>query len=235
METQSNSVYRCNYPIIAQQSMIYRPVVWCRARDCERFRGRCVGGYTSRMDRVRFGRVLGFGARQAVKTLVTAVDAATATDPSKKSDTAGANSGQAAPLRRATDGAGATGAAPSGDWATARTTPDTPVRKAAQTAVRTAEQAREVRGGLRRGSKRFGEALWGPFVRLSGVLWLEVSGVFFGIFALFALGAVIRLRGQWHAGSAERQQLLGSVAMLALFGYFCVSNFVRARRRERRR
>lgn len=165
------------------------------------------------MDRVRFGRALGFGARQAVKTLVTAVDAATA-NPSEKSAGVGVKDGPAQPLHRA---------------------PDAPVRKAAQTAARTVEQAREVKGGLRRGSKRFGEALWGPFVRLSGVLWLEVSGVFFGIFALFALGAVIRLRGQWHAGSAERQQLFGSVAMLALFGYFCVSNFVRARRRERRR
>ena len=107
--------------------------------------------------------------------------------------------------------------------------------KAAQTAVRTVEQAREVQSGLRRGSKRFGEAVWGPFARLSGVLWLEVSGFFFGLFALFALGAVIRLRGQWHAGAAEREQLVGAVVMLALFGYFCVSNFVRARRRERRR
>ena len=42
------------------------------------------GGYTSSMDRVRFGRALGFGARQAVKTLVTAVDAATAANPSDK-------------------------------------------------------------------------------------------------------------------------------------------------------
>ena len=187
------------------------------------------------MDRVRLGRALGFGARQAVKTLVTAVDAATATNPPEKSGNVGGNSGQAAPLRRATDGAAATGTVQSGGRTTARTAANTPVRTAVQTAARTVEQAREVKGGLRRGTKRFGEALWGPFVRLGGVLWLEVSGVFFGIFALFALGAVIRLRGQWHAGSAERQQLAGAAAMLALFGYFCVSNFVRARRRERRR
>ena len=163
------------------------------------------------MDRVRFGRALGFGARQAVKTLVTAVDAATAPNPSDKNT--GANSGQPASMRRATD---------------------VPPR-AAQTAARTVEQAREVQSGLKRGGKRFGEAVWGPFVRLSGVLWLEVSGFFFGLFALFFLGAVIRLRGQWHAGSAEREQLVGAAAMLVLFGYFCVSNFVRARRRERGR
>ena len=174
-----------------------------------------MGGYTSRMDRVRFGRALGFGARQAVKTLVTAVDAATAANPSGRSSTAVASGGQTPP----------------------RSAPDTPVRKAAQSAARKVEQAREVRGGLQRGSKRFGEAVWGPFVRLSGVLWLEVSGFFFGIFALMALGALWKLRGAWHPGAAaaDRHSLMGAVLMLVLFGYFCVSNFVRARRRERRR
>lgn len=71
--------------------------------------------------------------------------------------------------------------------------------------------------------------------RLSGVLWLEVSGAFFGLFALFAVSAVWRIRSDWHAGLAGRERLLGATAMAVLFGYFCVSNFVRARRRERRR
>jgi hypothetical protein len=60
-------------------------------------------------------------------------------------------------------------------------------------------------------------------------------GVFFGIFALFGFTDAWRLRGQWHMGSAEHRQLLGAVAMFALFGYFCVSSFARARRRERGR
>jgi len=67
------------------------------------------------------------------------------------------------------------------------------------------------------------------------VLWLEVVGVFFGLFALFALAGVWRLRGEWHSAAAGHRQLLGALAMLALFGYFTVSSFVRARRRERRR
>jgi hypothetical protein len=96
--------------------------------------------------------------------------------------------------------------------------------------------------------RRFVEATWRPVVRLSAVLWLEVTGVFFGIFALFALGSVWRLWGQWrliaaHASgvslmatrSEGEKQLLGALAMLAIFGYFCVSSFVRARRRERQR
>jgi len=99
-------------------------------------------------------------------------------------------------------------------------------------------QAREVKQGLRRGSKRFGEAVWGPFVKLSGVLWLEVAGVFFGIFALMAVGYLWKLRGAWHSGAATattHRSLMGAVVMLAFFGYFSVSSFVRARRRERRR
>jgi hypothetical protein len=177
--------------------------------------------YTSSMDRVRFGRALGFGARQAVKTLVTAVDAATAANPSGKSTAAGAKAGPAT---------GATQARVS-------STPARPTG-AVQTAAKTVTQAREVHQGVRRGSRKFGESVWRPFVRLSGVLWLEVSGVFFGIFALLALGYLWKLRGAWHAGAANaasHRSMLGAVIMLGTFGYFSVSSFVRARRRERRR
>jgi hypothetical protein len=112
------------------------------------------------------------------------------------------------------------------------------VKTAANKAGQKVVKAREVKQGLGRGTRRFGEAVWRPFVRLSGVLWLEVSGVFFGIFVLLALGYLWKLRGAWHAGAANagaHRSLIGAVVMLALFGYFCVSSFVRARRRERGR
>jgi hypothetical protein len=186
------------------------------------FRGEEAGGYTSRMDRVRFGRALGFGARQAVKTLVTAVDAATAENPTAKSP-ARTPAPMQTPGRSVTGSTGSAAAANSGAGT-----------NAARTASRTVAQAREVQQGVRRGTKRFGEAVWNPFVRLSGVLWLEVTGVFFGIFALFAAGTVWKLRGEWHS-PANYRGLWGAVAMLVVFGYFCVSSFVRARRRERER
>ncbi|HEV2645467.1 MAG TPA: hypothetical protein VGU46_03790 [Acidobacteriaceae bacterium] len=75
-------------------------------------------------------------------------------------------------------------------------------------------------------------------MRLSGVLWLEVTGVFFGIFAVVALGYLWKLRGAWHANTpntADRHSLAGAAIMFVLFGYFCASSFLRARRRERRR
>jgi len=179
------------------------------------------------MDRVRLGRVLGFGARQAVKTLVTAVDAATAEDPSARrtqsAQTRATATTPASPSRAAGE------AARENPNASRAASPVT--AKAAHKAAKTVTQVR----GVRRGVRRFGEAVWNPFVRLSGVLWLEVTGVFFGIFALFAGGAAWRMRGDWHTSGDGRRSLLGAIAMLAVFGYFCVSSFVRARRRERGR
>jgi hypothetical protein len=175
-------------------------------------------GYTASMDSVRFGRALGLGARNAVKTMMMAVDAATAENPSAKSAGAAPDHGS----RKA----GESGA----------TRPTTQVaRTVTQKAASTAAQAREVKRGVARGGRKFGEAVWGPFARLSGVLWLEVTGVFFGIFALFAMGTVWKLRGAWPSTAADHGRLLGAAAMAIVFTYFCVSGFVKAHRRERRR
>ena len=180
------------------------------------------------MDRVRFGRALGYGARHAIKTLVTAVDAATSEDPSAKTH----------PAAHPSSGSAASTAsyAPTTRSQASRTQPlaSAPVRTAAESAAKSVAQARQVKQGLGRGGKRLGEVVWGPFVRLSGVLWLEVSGVFFGLFALIALGYLWKLRGAWHTGATSHRNLLGAAGMFALFGYFCVTNFVQARRRERR-
>jgi hypothetical protein len=190
------------------------------------------------MDAVRFGRALGFGARQAVKTLTTAVDAATAENPNAKTTSAARGSIAAPGAMRPTGKAAAGATAPTSAQAFTRTKAQT----AAQTATRTIVGARNAQQGLRREGKRFGEAVWGPFVRLSGVVWLEVSGVFFGIFALFAGLAVWRLRGAWRLAVANgagnegaHRSFEGAVVMLAVFGYFCASSFLRARRRERGR
>lgn len=169
------------------------------------------------MDAVRFGRALGVGARAAAKTLVTAADAATAQNPSAQSAKTSAIRSPEAPRT-------ATPTSPVA-WAT---------RSAVQTAARTAAQAGATKAALRRGRKRFGQAALEPIVRLSGVVLLEVSGVFFGIFALVALGAAWRSHKSWRQGPGHQEFVWGLV-MLAVFGYFCVNNFVRARRREKRR
>jgi hypothetical protein len=185
------------------------------------------------MDAVRFGRALGVGARAAAKTLVTAADAATAENPSAKTAGVRAN---AVPTANAVEGRVVPPAATTrADTArpAARPADSTVTAKAAKTAARTIVGGRNAKEALGRGGKRFGQAALEPVVRLSGVLWLEVSGAFFGIFALGALGGAWRLRGSWHEGRTAREQLVGAAAMFVLFGYFCISNFVRARRRER--
>jgi hypothetical protein len=91
---------------------------------------------------------------------------------------------------------------------------------------------------LTQGSKRFGEAVWRPFIRLSGVLWLEFTGVFFGIFAVYAASGAWKLRGDLRETAANHDahmHLLMAAGMALVFGYFCVSSFVRAARRGRGR
>jgi hypothetical protein len=164
-------------------------------------------GYTTGMDSVRFGRVLGIGTRLAAKTLVSAVDAANAPNSSATTAKTGGKS---------ESGAAAVGA------------------RMGQKAAATTAQVKQTSGGVKRGGKRFGEAMWGPFVKLSGVLWLEFTGVFFGLFALTTGVAAWKLRGDLHVTAANhdahgRFLLLCGVAVM--FGYFFVSSFVKAHRR----
>ena len=107
-------------------------------------------------------------------------------------------------------------------------------------------QGRAIASGIGQGSRRFGKAVWGPAARAGGVLWYEVTGAFF---ALFALAAGIEV---WHrrrdllapfglpsgtpsgTPSGPREKAWFAVAMLAAFAWFTVSSFVRAHRRARR-
>ena len=181
-------------------------------------------GYTLGMDSVRFGRALGFGARAAAKTLVTAVDAATSPNPSANSSAkaaAGAGKGQPTSHTASSTESRATASG----------------ARVGQQAARTTAQVRQTGQGLKQGGKRFGGAVWGPVVKLSGVLWLEVTGLFFGIFAVFAGGGAWKSRGDLRDVGVNHDahvHFLLTVAMAAIFGYFCVSSFVKASRRGKR-
>ncbi|WP_263383164.1 hypothetical protein [Granulicella arctica] len=166
-------------------------------------------GYTFYMDSVRFGKALGIGARHAAKALIDAAEAASASPP--------------APVRTSQN-AQSTQAARSGEVL-------------GQRAARTTAKARQTKEGFARGSKRFGEAVWGPFVKVSGVLWLELTGVFFGLFLLTALINAWKLRFNLHdigSNHEQHQHLLFSIAMALVFGYFCISSFVRASHKQHR-
>mgnify|MGYP001550629218 CR=1 FL=1 len=168
------------------------------------------------MDSVRFGRALGVGARAAAKTLVTAVDAATAPNPS---------AGAAKPAQRS---------APSPAPAQVQQSAKASGTRVVQQAARSAVQARQTGQGLVRGSRQFGGAVWKPFVKLSGVLGLELAGVFFGLFAFFGAGWAWKLRGNLHETATNHDahaRFLVCVIMAAVFTYFLVSSFVKANRR----
>ncbi|MCU1248148.1 MAG: hypothetical protein JWQ49_1177 [Edaphobacter sp.] len=162
--------------------------------------------YNRCMDSGRLGRVLGIGTRLAARTLVQAVDAATAANPHASSTQ---------PKQSKAENAG---------------------RAAAARVTKTAGKMHVTGRGLAAGGKRFGEAVWGPLAKASGALWLELTGVFFGIFAVSAGANAWRMRWALHETAANHDthsRLLISVAMAAVFGYFCVSSFVKANHRSR--
>lgn len=175
------------------------------------------------MDRVRFGRALGAGAREAARALVKAADAAAAPNPS------------APATARPTPG---TDRPAPGTARPEIQSPGRPEEGAATRAARQVSQAKRsaatTTAGVKEGSARFGKAVWGPFVKLSGVLWLEVTGVFFGLFAVTAALGIWKSRGDFSAGGAAEHRVWFAVGMLVVFGYFSASSFLRARRRGRR-
>jgi hypothetical protein len=85
----------------------------------------------------------------------------------------------------------------------------------------------------KKGAQAFGHALLGPFTHAGGVLWLEVTGLFFGFFALFFVQSVYRVHTAWREGP-EHSHLLLYCALAAVFAWFSVSSFIRAYRKSKR-
>ena len=85
----------------------------------------------------------------------------------------------------------------------------------------------------KQGAKAFGSALLGPFTHAGGVLWLEITGLFFALFALFFVQSIYRVRTAWRGGP-EHTHLLLYGGMAFLFAWFSVSSFARAYRKSKR-
>ncbi|HVG26198.1 MAG TPA: hypothetical protein VM865_01235 [Acidobacteriaceae bacterium] len=155
------------------------------------------------MDRVRFGRALGYGARHAAKTLLQAADAA------------------AAPGSAGTEGVSQA----SGAQTTAER-----VRASAPAAVRRVAEVRRTAGVAGQQAKK---SFFAPLARFSGVLWLQVTGTFFAVIAVAMGSGAWRLRGALHGAGApgDLRKLCVFGAVFLVFAYFAVSSFVRAERR----
>jgi hypothetical protein len=83
---------------------------------------------------------------------------------------------------------------------------------------------------------KLGRSVFSPVAQFSSVLWLQVTGSFFLLIALFLSQGLWKQRGairlpiHSHAAAIFYLQLAAFVG----FAYFAISNFVRAYLRERR-
>ena len=100
-----------------------------------------------------------------------------------------------------------------------------------------AEQAREqvratgqVAGKATRSVARGVGGFLRPFQRVGGILWLEVTGVFFALPVVVFAPAVWRSRLSWASGPDHRTFLI-SLGIVLLFFYLSVTSFLRARRK----
>ena len=151
------------------------------------------------MDRERFGRALGKGARIAARTALEAVDAAAAPSPPPR------------PAQPVNAAAGAV-EPPS------RTTP--------------LERAATVRQNLRSATRGARAGAFTPLRHASRALWHELTGSFFALFALsFALGVWHTRGSAYSALRTDRIRFDIFCILAALFTWFSVSSFMRARRR----
>jgi hypothetical protein len=69
-----------------------------------------------------------------------------------------------------------------------------------------------------------------PFRRVGGILWLEVTGAFFLLFALVFGAAMYRTR-PLHLDGPYAKPFLVSAAMMLVFLYLGVTSFLSARRK----
>jgi hypothetical protein len=86
---------------------------------------------------------------------------------------------------------------------------------------------------VKRGVKAFGQGLWTPFSHAGGVLWLEITGLFFALFTLFFVQSAYRVRSSWRAGPEHAHFMLYAVLTLG-FAWFSISSFLRAYRKSKR-
>jgi len=184
------------------------------------------------MDKVKFGRALGKGARGAAKSLWEAAEAAAAPDPKRQG--AGPREQGTGSREQGTgnreQGTGKAGGPSFGEVA----------GKVADVHRQYNDAKKQMRGAVMNAAKEtareHGKGVLAPVKKFSSVIWLQVTGVFFAVLTIFLLQGVLRQRGAlahgW--GTPEAHKFLGYMAICAVFAYFTVSSFVRAGRRGKR-
>jgi hypothetical protein len=96
-----------------------------------------------------------------------------------------------------------------------------------------ASEIREVKQKTQKFTRAAGRGMGGflrPFSRIGGILWLEITGFFFGLFALFFAQDVWRTRVNYASGPLHQRFLMAAV-LTVVFAYLSVSSFWRAKRK----
>ena len=96
-----------------------------------------------------------------------------------------------------------------------------------------AAEIREVKQKTQKLTRAAGRGVGGflrPFSRIGGILWLEITGFFFGLFALFFAQDVWRTRLDYATGPLHQRFLIAAV-LTVVFAYLSASSFWRARRK----
>ena len=88
------------------------------------------------------------------------------------------------------------------------------------------QAAKQARGGVARGMGGFLR----PFKRVGGIIWLEVTGVFFLLPVIVFAPNLWRMRASWATGPDHRTFLVTAL-VVGVFLYLGVTSFWRARRR----
>lgn len=93
-----------------------------------------------------------------------------------------------------------------------------------------AQAAGRAAGLTSRGVVRGIGGLLRPFGRVGGIIWLEVTGVFFFLPVVVFAPTLWRVRASWFHGT-DHGLFLVTAGIMAVFFYLSVSSFWRARRR----
>jgi hypothetical protein len=161
------------------------------------------------MEPNRIGRVLGVGTRVAANMLRQQAQAA-----ASASQAAASASKTGLPASSANQGnrSGSVAKAVSG--------------------IAGAQNLRTTGQKVARGARGFGRSLWNPFAHATTVLWLEITGLFFGLFTLYFISNGWKFHHDSLSGPDHRKFLLYASCAMVFF-YFTVSSFARARRKGR--
>jgi hypothetical protein len=105
-----------------------------------------------------------------------------------------------------------------------------PVRQSGGNSATASRAAGKAAGQASRGIAHGAGGFLRPFRRVGGILWLEVTGVFFFLPVVVFAPALWRIRASFAHGPDHRAFLV-TAGIMAVFLYLSVSSFWRARRK----